>query len=98
MNWGKSPQRQDMAYSVADETYIALYAVWSDPADDAANLAWAEDHMRAMEPLASGIQLADENLGRRPARFLSDANYERIDRVRAQYDRDGLFHTWMGRP
>jgi FAD/FMN-containing dehydrogenase len=98
MNWGPSPERQDMAYSVEDETYIALYAVWSDAADDVASLAWAEDNMRAMEPLASGIQLADENLGRRPARFLSDANYERIDRVRARYDPGGLFHTWMGRP
>jgi hypothetical protein len=98
MNWGASPERQEMAYSVEDETYIALYAVWSDAAGDAANIAWAEDNMRAMEHLASGIQLADENLGRRPARFLSDANYERIDRVRAQYDPDGLFHTWMGRP
>jgi FAD/FMN-containing dehydrogenase len=98
MNWGPSPERQDMAYSVEDETYIALYAVGSDPADDAANLAWAEDNMRAMEHLASGIQLADENLGRRPARFLSDAHCERVDRVRAQYDPDGLFHSWMGAP
>ncbi len=33
--------------------------------------------------LATGIQLADENLGRRPARFLTDAHYERYDAVRA---------------
>jgi FAD/FMN-containing dehydrogenase len=98
MNWGASPERPDMAYSVEDDTYIALYAVWADPAQDAANLAWAEDNMRAMEPLASGIQLADENLGRRPARFLSDANYARFDAVRERYDPDGLFVGWMGRP
>ncbi len=98
MNWGPSPPRPEMAYSVEDDTYIALYGVWRDPADDAANVAWATDRMAEMEHLASGIQLADENLGRRPARFASDANLAKLDQVRARYDPDGLFHSWMGRP
>ncbi|HUC01135.1 MAG TPA: FAD-binding oxidoreductase, partial [Solirubrobacterales bacterium] len=91
MNWGPSPPRPEMAYSVEDETYIALYGVWSDPADDAANVAWATERMAEMAPLASGIQLADENLGRRPARFVSEENLARLDRVRSEYDPDGLF-------
>lgn len=98
MNWGPSPPRPEMAFSVEDETYIALYGVWDDPADDAVNVAWATERMREMEHLASGIQLADENLGLRPARFVSEANLARIDEVRAVYDPDGLFHPWMGRP
>jgi FAD/FMN-containing dehydrogenase len=97
MHWGASPARPEMAYSVEDETYIALYGVWDDPAEDEANLAWPCERMREMESLASGIQLADENLGRRPARFASDANMARLDEVRAAYDSDGLFHLWMGR-
>jgi hypothetical protein len=87
-----------MAYSVEDETYIALYAVWQDPANDQANVEWATGNMKAMEPLASGIQLADENLGRRPARFVTEANLQRLDEVRAARDPDALFHEWMGRP
>jgi len=98
MNWGPSPPRPEMAYSVEDETYIALYGVWEDPADDAVNVAWATERMREMAHLASGIQLADENLGLRPARFVSEANLARLDAVRAKYDPDGLFHSWMGRP
>lgn len=102
MNWGPgatpAPERPDMAYSVEDDTYIALYGVWEDPAEDAANVAWATDRMRELEPCASGIQLADENLGNRPARFLSDAHHERLERLRAKYDPDGRFHSWMGRP
>jgi FAD/FMN-containing dehydrogenase len=97
MNWGPSPARPEMAYSVEDDTYIALYAVWEDPSEDDANTAWATDRMREMEGLASGIQLADENLGRRPARFASDENMARLDEVRSAYDPDGLFHPWMGR-
>jgi FAD/FMN-containing dehydrogenase len=98
MNWGPSPPRPEMAYSVEDETYIALYGVWNDEAEDEANVAWATERMAEMEPLASGIQLADENLGRRPARFISEDNLARLDRVRAEYDPDGLFHSWMGGP
>lgn len=97
MNWGPSPPRPEMAYSVEDETYIALYGVWQDPVEDEANVGWATERMREMAPLASGIQLADENLGNRPARFVSDENMTRLDEVRAAYDPDGLFHPWMGR-
>ncbi len=102
MNWGPAPTapaaRPDMAYSVEDDTYIALYGVWQDPAEDDANIAWVSDRMREMEPLASGIQLADENLGRRPARFLSDEHMQRLDELRARHDPHGRFHAWMGRP
>lgn len=98
MNWGQSPAREEMAYSVEDETYIALYAVWQDPARDEENIEWATGNMKRMENLASGIQLADENLGRRAARFVTDENMSRLDRIRAERDPEGMFHEWMGRP
>lgn len=98
MNWGPSPPREDMAYSVEDETYIACYAASGGAEEDDVNVEWSTERMREMEDLSSGIQLADENLGRRPARFVSDENLRRLDEIRAVYDPDGLFHPWMGRP
>ena len=97
LNWGPSPERQDMAYSMEDEVYIALYGVWVDAADDDAYADWARSNMASMEHLATGIQLADENLGRRPAPFALPQNMERLDAARAAYDPDGRFHAWMGR-
>ena len=97
LNWGPSPIRQDMAYSVEDEIYLALYGSWKDPADDDEYGAWARSNMAAMSQLATGIQLADENLGERPARFATDKAMARLDTVRAAYDPDGLFSSWMGR-
>lgn len=97
LNWGPSPTRQDLAYSLEDEIYLALYGVWQDPADDDVHGDWARSNMAAMEHLQSGIQLADENLGRRPAPFATPAAMDKLDRVRAQYDADGRFHSWMGR-
>ncbi len=102
MNWqpGATPQpeRPDMAYSVEDDTYIALYGVWQDPVEDEQNVAWATERMREMQSLASGIQLADENLGNRPARFVGQTQMQRLDELRVKYDPDGRFHSWMGRP
>ena len=97
LNWGPSPRRQDMAYSVEDEIYLALYGSWKDAADDDKYGDWARSNMAAMSHLATGIQLADENLGRRPARFATDEAMDRLDKARDVYDPDGLFNSWMGR-
>ncbi|MFN8160230.1 MAG: FAD-binding oxidoreductase [Solirubrobacterales bacterium] len=98
MNWGPCPPRPDMAYSVEDDTYIALYGVWQDPAEDEGNLSWATERMREMEQHSTGIQLADENLGRRPMRFIAEERMARLDEIRERYDPDRRFHPWMGRP
>jgi FAD/FMN-containing dehydrogenase len=102
MNWlpGTTPPtpRPEMAFSVEDDTYIALYGVWEDPAEDARNVAWATERMREMEEHASGIQLADENLGLRPARAIAETQLVRLEELRAKWDPQGRFHPWMGRP
>jgi FAD/FMN-containing dehydrogenase len=98
MNWGPSPERPDMAYSIEDDTYIALYASWTDAADDARCASWPGDRMREMEQHATGIQLADENLAARPARFLTDEHMRRLEELRARYDPAARFHSWMTKP
>ena len=97
LNWGPSPQRQDMAYSLEDEIYLAMYTVWKDAADDDKYSDWARSNMAAMEHLQTGVQLADENLGERPAKFVTDENMAKLDRIRDAYDPDGRFYPWMGR-
>jgi FAD/FMN-containing dehydrogenase len=97
LNWGPSPERQDMAYSLEAEIYLALYGVWADAADDDRYADWPRSNMASMAHFATGIQLADENLGQRPARFATDDAMARLDAARASYDPNGRFHEWMGR-
>src|ERR1700737_2105944 len=94
--WKPSPDRADMVYGFEDEIYLALYTVWQDPADDERYRDWAGSNMASMSHLATCIALADENLGRRPAKFIADSNMARLDEVRSTYDPDGTFHRWMG--
>jgi FAD/FMN-containing dehydrogenase len=96
--WGGSPERPDMAFSMEAETYIALYSVWEEPRQDAPHEAWVAETMREFEPLSAGIQLADENLGVRPAPFMSSDNLRRLEELRRRWDPEGLFHSFMGLP
>ena len=98
MLWGPTEKRPDMAFSMEDDLYIALYSVWRDAAEDAKHQAWVTDHMKRLEPFASGIQLADENFGARPFKFIADANLKRLETLRAKYDPGGLFHSYMAMP
>jgi FAD/FMN-containing dehydrogenase len=97
LNWGSGVERPDMAFSLEDEVYLALYGGWMDAGDDDRYADWAAGHMRAMAPLATGIQLADENLHERPAPFVSDGAMRRLDAARETYDPEGRFHSWGGR-
>jgi FAD/FMN-containing dehydrogenase len=96
MNWAPAagPERPDMAYSVEDDVYIALYGVWADAGEDSRFESWATERIGEMEHLSSGIQLADENLARRPAPFLAPEKRERLEAVRRTYDPDGLLAAY----
>jgi FAD/FMN-containing dehydrogenase len=93
--WKPSADRTEMVYGVEDEIYLGLYTAWHDAADDARYGDWAPSNMAAMSQLATGISLADENLARRSATFITEPNMARLDQVRAAYDPSGMFHTWM---
>jgi FAD/FMN-containing dehydrogenase len=95
--WKPSTDRRDMVFGLDDEIYMALYTVWQDAADDERYRDWAGSNMASMSHLATCVALADENLGRRPAQFIADANMARLDKVRCTYDPDGRFHSWMDR-
>lgn len=86
------------ALSVTGSLYIAAFAGWHDPAEDERMVAWSTDWMRRLEPFSVGIQLADENLSNRPARYLSDENGARLEALRATHDPDGVFHSFLTEP
>lgn len=98
-NWGyvNTPKRPDMAFSQEDDFYLALYGAWSDPTEDEKYKSWVTKRMQELAPYSSGIQLADENLINRPARFISDKNMQRLDKIREKRDPDKVFPEWFGR-
>jgi FAD/FMN-containing dehydrogenase len=98
MLWGPTQPRPEMSFSMESDLYIALYGISRDVHGEAASQAWVTERMRELEHLAAGIQLADENLAARPFRFLSDANFRRLQAIRSERDPNGIFHSYMGSP
>ena len=97
LNWGPVPAPPGHGIQHRRRHLSGALRLVEDPADEAKYADWAQSNMAAMSHLASGIQLANKNLGRRPARFATDDAMARLDKVRAAYDPDGLFNSWMGR-
>ncbi|MEM1396865.1 MAG: FAD-binding oxidoreductase, partial [Pseudomonadota bacterium] len=97
LNWHPPADRPDMAFSLEAKRYLAVYGEWRREEDDQRYGGWATDCMKEMQEHAIGIQLADENLGNRPAKFMADEHLIRLDALRSKYDPNQLFHKWMGR-
>ena len=94
LNWAPVTDRPDMAYTVEDRTYLALYGGWFDGADGAATTRWAHDNAAAMESLSTGVQFADDP--GRPSRGISEAAQRRLEAIRAVHDPEGRFNRWIG--
>ncbi|MCI4671853.1 MAG: FAD-binding protein [Bacteroidia bacterium] len=98
LNWHPGELSQDMAYSKEDNIYLSLYSCWKDPADTPQYGDWASNMLKKMQHLSSGIQLADEGLHKRTDSFMSEANLNKVQAIRAERDPQGLFYEWHSKP
>lgn len=95
---GRVPQRglPDMALSLHTDIYFAAYLVAEDEKQVEQCLSWIEDRATRLEPVKAGIYLGDSDLTRRPAQFMSDAAYARLQKIRADRDPAGMFCDYLG--
>lgn len=86
------------AFEVLGSSYLVGYSVWEDPASDEANIRWLRAAMKTVEPFGSGHYIAESDLSADPSRaqrsYPPDA-WERLQRLRAQYDPEGLFYSYL---
>ncbi|MCL3818282.1 FAD-binding oxidoreductase [Aeromicrobium wangtongii] len=96
LNWSPKTQRSEMAFSLEDEFYTAQYGLWSEDDEHLEEpvTAWVNAGIAALAPHSSGIQLADENLARRDAPFMAEANRARLESIRQERDPGRRFHTY----
>ncbi len=98
LNWYPPKQRPDMAFSMEDNIYIALYSAWQARHETPTLDTWATDCIGKMAHLATGIQLADENLNHRTAKFVADDHLRQLQTIRQRRDKSSLFHEWHSKP
>ncbi|MEU3618145.1 FAD-binding oxidoreductase [Streptomyces sp. NPDC006872] len=95
MLWSGHPQRADACWSSQGKVYLSPNAGWTDPAEDLAHERWAHGHLADLQHLSTGLQFSDNNLADRFDHGLSPANSARLEEIRAAYDPDGVFRTYM---
>lgn len=92
---------RDMAFPILGETYVAPFAAWDDPAADAANIRWLRDAMRTVEPYGTGHYIAEADLTADPSRArrsYTPEGWERLRELKAVYDPENVFHTYLTPP
>ena len=93
--WGPVREIPNAAYSVQGEVYISANAVYLDEGDDAKNDGWALDAIRKLHPVSVGAQMNDENMALDPQRYLSDKASQRLEALRAKYDPEQRFVSFL---
>ncbi|MEO6463214.1 MAG: FAD-binding oxidoreductase, partial [Candidatus Eisenbacteria bacterium] len=88
------PAKDSAAYAHRDAVYVMnVHGRWEDPADDERTIAWAREFFKASAPFASGgvyVNFLTAEEGDR-VRAAYGPNYDRLARVKGQYDPQNLF-------
>jgi FAD/FMN-containing dehydrogenase len=93
---GRPPR--DMAFSALGSSYVAPYAVWDDPCQDAANITWLRQALQAVEPLGTGHYIAEADLTAAPSRArrsFTPEDWQRLQSVRDRYDPERVFCWYL---
>jgi FAD/FMN-containing dehydrogenase len=98
--YGWDPVRPlpDMAFSMEGNVYVAAYVIADDEADDARCRDWLQARMADLAPVSKGVYLGDSDLTVRPAKFMADANYARLEALRAKHDPNRVFPGYHIKP
>jgi len=98
----KRPAPDTTAYPHRDAEFVMnVHGRWTDAADDERCIAWSRDYFSASAPFASAgaylnFMTADEE---DRVRVAYGSNYDRLARVKKQYDPENLFRTnWNVKP
>ncbi|MFP6741907.1 MAG: FAD-binding oxidoreductase [Alphaproteobacteria bacterium] len=86
----------DTAYPHRRKGYnLLIISQWEDPSDSETNIAWARETHDAMAPFLSSeryVNYLGDDEGSGPVADAYGANFERLRKVKADYDPNNLFH------
>lgn len=87
------PTPTQAAFSCHGRIFGALYAIWEDEGNDAANIGWLRATIDGVTPLCIGAYVGEADLDRpdRALRTLSREAQTRLQDLRALHDPRGLF-------
>jgi hypothetical protein len=98
--FGRLPEEATPFPNRAARFWLNIYGFWTDPADDAARIAFVRGMSADMEPFGTGGQYVNfqgqEPAGHRafdPRTVFGPTKYQRLVDVKRRYDPENLFHV-----
>ncbi|MEJ1965466.1 MAG: FAD-binding protein [Gammaproteobacteria bacterium] len=88
----------EASFSMSASMFFGAYAFWNEAQRDAANLAWLQSAMRAVEPLATGHYVGEADLSvdpRRASRCFSAAAWQKLASLKKRYDPADVFFSYL---
>ncbi|MEU7874539.1 FAD-binding protein [Dactylosporangium sp. NPDC049140] len=85
----------DMACSLQSEIYQATYVIYEDAADDEPLRDWLTARTAELQPVTVGQYLGDSDPAHRELKVLGDAQFARLQEIRAARDPDRLFTGYL---
>jgi FAD/FMN-containing dehydrogenase len=98
VSWGGAvARRNDTPLSARNARFVVHpFGMWQDPADDAANIAWARAFRDDLAEFSTGAVylnfIGDEGEARLRAGY-GPGSYERLAQVKAEWDPGNLFRA-----
>ena len=93
---------KDTAFGMRRPYMVAFESTWTDPKDSDANIAWARDAWSSMSRFAGGgVYLNFPGFGEEKVEMAKAAygdNFDRLAKIKAQYDPDNLFRMNINIP
>jgi hypothetical protein len=85
----------ESCYSLREGWELPIMAFWQDPAEDAVQRGWVDDFSGNVKSLSTGrayMNFVTRSTDTRVKAFYGAENYTRLQRVKAQYDPQDIFH------
>lgn len=95
MVWGHFPEQENACWSSQAGVYVSPNAGWTDPADDLDMENWTNLHLERIQEHSKGIQFSDNNIADRYDYGVQPDQTRRIEEIRAFYDPEGRFNSYM---
>jgi FAD/FMN-containing dehydrogenase len=88
----------DIAMKLKTDVMVGSYIIYQDAANDAAHQQWLRSAMADLEPLTVGQYWGDSDQQNRRVKCLTDADWVRLQQIRADRDPHGVFVDYLSGP
>ena len=91
--------RPEVAFSMDGQSYGGIWSIWENAEDDIINTKWHEQAMAILKLFTSFHYIGETDIVQDHSRIThsyTPAKWQKLEKIRAKYEPDGLFFGYVG--